>query len=102
MSIDRTQASNPVATVQPRENSDASASKTRQSETTAATASAASGTQVKLSEAQSQLMQPGSQDINSARVEQLKTAIRNGELKMDSGKIADALIQETKDYLQGN
>jgi negative regulator of flagellin synthesis FlgM len=35
-----------------------------------------------------------------ARVEELKTAIRNGELKMDTGKIADALIQDTQDYLQ--
>ena len=33
------------------------------------------------------------------RVEQLKTAIRNGELKMDTGKIADALINEVQSYL---
>jgi negative regulator of flagellin synthesis FlgM len=33
-------------------------------------------------------------------VEALKTAIRNGELKMDTGKIADALIQEARSYLQ--
>ncbi|KOC91796.1 flagellar biosynthesis anti-sigma factor FlgM [Winslowiella iniecta] len=99
MSIDRTQATKPVSTVQPRETHDAATSKVRQSES-AKTSEA--GTQVKLSDAQSQLMKPGSQDINLARVEQLKSAIRNGELKMDSGKIADALIQETKDYLQGN
>ncbi|MCU5775403.1 flagellar biosynthesis anti-sigma factor FlgM [Erwiniaceae bacterium BAC15a-03b] len=102
MSIDRTQATKPVATVQQRENNDTSGSKVRQSETAATAAASTTATQVKLSSAQSQLMQPGSQDINTARVEQLKTAIRNGELKMDSGKIADALIQETKDYLQGN
>ncbi len=47
-------------------------------------------------------MQPSSKDINVERVEQLKTAIRNGELKMDTGKIADALIADTKAYLEGN
>ncbi|CDL30473.1 Negative regulator of flagellin synthesis FlgM [Escherichia coli ISC7] len=31
-------------------------------------------------------MQPGSSDINLERVEALKLAIRNGELKMDTGK----------------
>jgi len=36
------------------------------------------------------------------RVESLKTAIRNGELKMDTGKIADALIQDAQSYLQSN
>lgn len=97
MSIDRTQAVNPVSTVQPRETHDAGTSKLRPSETVK---TSEAGTQVKLSDAQSQLMKPGSEDINIARVEQLKTAIRNGELKMDSSKIADALIQQTKDDLQ--
>lgn len=100
MSIDRTQPLKPVSTVQPRDNSELASAKIRQANGSSKTAEA--GAQVKLSDAQSQLMKPGSQDINAARVEQLKTAIRNGELKMDTGKIADALIQETKDYLQGN
>lgn len=47
-------------------------------------------------------MQPSTSDINSERVEALKAAIRNGELKMDTGKIADALIRETQSYLQSN
>jgi len=98
MSIDRTPATKPVSTVQPRETHDAASHKVRPGQSTK---SCETGTQVKLSDAQSQLMKPGSHDINAARVEQLKTAIRNGELKMDSGKIADALIQETKNYLQG-
>ena len=101
MSIDRTQPLKPVATVQTRESNESAAGKTRQaSSTTATTAPAAA--QVSLSNAQSQLTQAGSQDINVARVEQLKTAIRNGELKMDTGKIADALIADTKAYLEGN
>ncbi len=52
-------------------------------------------------------MQPGSSDINLLRVnlervEALKLAIRNGELKMDTGKIADALINEAQQDLQSN
>ncbi len=38
-------------------------------------------------------MQPGSQDINVERVETLKQAIRSGQLTMDTGKIADALLK---------
>jgi negative regulator of flagellin synthesis FlgM len=34
------------------------------------------------------------------RVEAMKTAIRNGELKMDTGKIADSLISDTQSWLQ--
>lgn len=99
MSIEKTQSVNAASTVQSRDSSEAPAAKARpvESKTTEA-----AGTQVVLSNAQSQLMKPGSQDINTARVEQLKTAIRNGELKMDTGKIADALIQEAKSSLQDN
>ncbi|WP_017348052.1 flagellar biosynthesis anti-sigma factor FlgM [Pantoea sp. A4] len=97
MSIERTQPSKPVSTVQTRDSSDNS-NKVRQSSAT--TAAPQSGAQVSLSSAQAQLMQPGSQDINTARVEQMKTAIRNGELKMDTGKIADALIADTKAWLE--
>jgi len=101
MSIDRTQPTNPVSTVQTRDTNDNSG-KVRQSATPVANTTSESVAEVKLSSAQAQLMQPGSKDINTARVEQLKTAIRNGELKMDTGKIADALIADTKAYLEGN
>lgn len=99
MSIDRTQPLNPASTVQTRDTHDVAAYKPRQPAGKPADAAAS---QVVLSGAQSQLTKASAQDINSARVEQLKTAIRNGELKMDTGKIADALIQEAKDSLQGN
>ncbi|SFM91685.1 anti-sigma-28 factor, FlgM family [Izhakiella capsodis] len=98
MSIERTQPLKPAATVQPRDNNDVTVNKARPVENKPS----ASGTQVVLSGAQSQLTKTSSQDINEARVEQLKTAIRNGELKMDAGKIADALIQEAKSSLQDN
>ena len=93
MSIDRTSPLKPVSTVQPRETSDAPVQKARNEKTTATTS-------VMLSDAQAKLMQPGTNDINMERVEAQKTAIRNGELKMDTGKIADSLIREAQSYLQ--
>ena len=100
MSIDRTQPLKAVSTVQTRDNND-NAGKVRQNSAPATSAPRQSGAEVTLSTAQAQLMQPGSKDINTARVEQLKTAIRKGELKMDTGKIADALIADTRAYLEG-
>lgn len=93
MSIDRTQRLQPVSAVQTREMPAENAlpmRKNLQPET------AVSGTQVKLSDAQARLMQPGTQDIDMERVEAIKQAIRNGELNMDTGKIADALLQEVQ------
>ncbi|EDK7829177.1 anti-sigma-28 factor FlgM [Salmonella enterica subsp. enterica serovar Montevideo] len=95
MSIDRTSPLKPVSTVQTRETSDTPVQKKRQEKTSAATSAS-----VTLSDAQAKLMQPGVSDINMERVEALKTAIRNGELKMDTGKIADSLIREAQSYLQ--
>ncbi|MTD25392.1 flagellar biosynthesis anti-sigma factor FlgM [Erwinia sorbitola] len=100
MSIDRTQPLKPASTVQQRDANEVAQPKVRAAESK--TSATATGTQVVLSGAQSQLSKASSQDINTARVEELKNAIRNGELKMDTGKIADALIQEAKDSLQGN
>ena len=97
MSIDRTSPLNPVCNVQPRETSDRAVAKTRAEKSTTT-----NSTSVNLSSAQKELMQPSTSDINSERVEALKAAIRNGELKMDTGKIADALIRETQSYLQSN
>ncbi|CAM3941483.1 MULTISPECIES: flagellar biosynthesis anti-sigma factor FlgM [Shigella] len=99
MSIDRTSPLNPVSTVQPRETTDAPVTNTRAAKTTDSTSTS---TSVTLSDAQAKLMQPGSSDINLERVEALKLAIRNGELKMDIGKIADALINEAQQDLQSN
>lgn len=95
MSIERTSSLKPVSTVQPRETNEAATQKTRSAKPTAANSAS-----VTLSDAQATLTQPGAGDINMERVEALKTAIRNGELKMDTGKIADALIQEARSYLQ--
>lgn len=95
MSIDRTSPLKPVSPVQTREASDTQAQKVRQEKS-----ATANSTSVTISDAQAKLIQPGTNDINMERVEQLKTAIRNGELKMDTGKIADALISDAQSYLQ--
>ncbi|MGB8663741.1 MAG: flagellar biosynthesis anti-sigma factor FlgM [Serratia inhibens] len=97
MSIDRTQRLQPVTTVQPRETP---AENQLQPRKAAQAESAVSGTQVKLSDAQARLMQPGTQDIDMSRVDAIKQAIRNGELKMDAGKIADALLQDAQSDAQ--
>jgi negative regulator of flagellin synthesis FlgM len=94
MSIDRTSPLKPVNAVQPREPNDLGTPKSRTEKS-----AESNSTSVKLSDAQTRLTQPGSGDINMERVETLKTAIRNGELKMDTGKIADALIQEAQNSL---
>jgi negative regulator of flagellin synthesis FlgM len=97
MSIDRTQRLHPVPAVQPRETP---AENPLQPRKAAQTESTVSGTQVKLSDAQARLMQPGTQDIDMKRVDAIKQAIRNGELKMDAGKIADALLQDVQNDAQ--
>ncbi|MEZ2696627.1 flagellar biosynthesis anti-sigma factor FlgM [Hafnia alvei] len=98
MSIDRTHSLSGVSPIQPREASEIQQQKRKE----AASQPAVDGAQVKLSDAQSRLMQPNGQDINVERVEALKLAIRNGELSMDTGKIADALLQDTHVLLKSN
>lgn len=96
MSIERTQASQPVSPIQQRDPSETNSQVTRKESTNSAPVS---GTAVTLSDAQAVLTKSSSQDINTARVEQLKQAIRDGKLTMDTGKIADALLQDTQAYL---
>lgn len=96
MSIDRTSPLNPVSTVQHRETND---NPTLQN--SPGKSLSANSTSVQLSDAQAKLMQPSDGDINLARIEELKVAIRNGELKMDTGKIADALLQDAHNTLLG-
>ncbi|WP_459175806.1 flagellar biosynthesis anti-sigma factor FlgM [Ewingella americana] len=99
MSIERTQASQSVSPIQQRDPSDVAAQAAKKESNVAAPVS---GTAVTLSDAQATLTQSSSQDINTARVEQLKQAIRDGKLTMDTGKIADALLQDTQAYLKTN
>lgn len=98
MTIERTSPVTPSASVQPRVVSDtvSSYSKQPRSEKNGTTHS----TSVTLSDVRARLLQVSPEDINSERVEALKIAISQGKLTMDSGKIADALIQQTRDLLK--
>lgn len=42
----------------------------------------------------------GSADIDMAHVESIKQAIKDGSLKIDSGKIADGVLNTARDLLQ--
>ncbi len=97
MSIERTSPLTPTSPVSNRDSQEVSTSRGVKSEVPDA---ANVSTNVTLSDAQSQLMQPGNGDIDMGRVEALKQAIRNGELRMDTGKIADALIKQSWELTQ--
>ncbi len=94
MSIDRTSALNPVSPTQHRETNDNPTLQNSPEKSLSA-----NSTSVQLSDAQAKLMEPRDDDMNLARVEALKVAIRNGEVKMDTGKIADALLQDARNSL---
>lgn len=55
------------------------------------------GTDVKLSTLMQQIKNDSSRDVDMERVEKIKQAIRNGELKMDYEKIAQALLHNIID-----
>ncbi|KMW75009.1 MULTISPECIES: flagellar biosynthesis anti-sigma factor FlgM [Photorhabdus] len=97
MSIERTHPLLAIAAVQQRPTNESSAQGTRK---TSGVTLQSSDAQVKLSEAQTKLVQPSSQDINIQKVQKLKEAIAQGTLKMNSGKIADALLKEAAENFQ--
>lgn len=67
----------------------------------AAPAAAPGGSaQVALS-ATSAALQSSSGDVNLERVQALRDAIRSGQLQIDAGRIADGLIDSTRELLQG-
>ncbi|WJV60954.1 flagellar biosynthesis anti-sigma factor FlgM [Pectobacteriaceae bacterium CE70] len=94
MSIDSTRPVSGVNSIQSKETDHLQTSKSKSS--TTSTSVESSQTQVSLSEAQSRLMQPSSQDIDMEKVENLKQAIKDGKLEVNVGKIADALINEAQ------
>ena len=71
---------------------------------TTSTATGASGdANVNLSGLSSHLQSlasAGSSDIDTAHVESIKQAIKNGSLTIDSGKIADGVLATARDLLQ--
>jgi negative regulator of flagellin synthesis FlgM len=73
------------------------------STTTAATASGSGDASVSLSGLSQHLRSlaaSGSADIDTAHVESIKQAIKDGTLQIDSGKIADGVLQTARDLLQ--
>lgn len=46
------------------------------------------------------LASSGAADIDTAHVESIKQAIRNGSLSIDSGKIADGVLETARNLLQ--
>ncbi|WP_028203360.1 flagellar biosynthesis anti-sigma factor FlgM [Paraburkholderia nodosa] len=67
------------------------------------TAAAQGGANVSLSSLSStmrSLAASGSADIDTAHVQSIKDAIRNGTLQIDSGKIADGVIQTARDLVK--
>ena len=69
---------------------------------TAPLPAAASSSQVALSSASRKLLalQEGSNDINVERVASIRAAIASGQLKIDTGRIADSLIASARDLLK--
>ena len=68
-----------------------------------ATGAAQGGANVNLSSLSStmrSLAASGSADIDTAHVQSIKDAIRNGSLQIDSGKIADGVIQTARDLMK--
>ncbi|MGZ5271972.1 MAG: flagellar biosynthesis anti-sigma factor FlgM, partial [Ramlibacter sp.] len=61
---------------------------------TAPLSAPAAGDQVDVSAAASQLNKLGGQDFDSAKVEAIRTAIREGRFTVNAGAIADQLIAD--------
>ncbi|EHK67388.1 flagellar biosynthesis anti-sigma factor FlgM [Achromobacter arsenitoxydans] len=68
----------------------------------ASNASGSSSSQVELSSASRKMLalQDGSNDINVERVAAIRAAIASGQLKIDTGRIADSLIASARDLLK--
>ncbi len=104
MKIDSTSAS----TVRPASTDAASSRSQATSAGTASSASAASTSSgsdanVNLSSLSTNLQSlaaSGSSDIDTAKVESIRDAIRNGSLSIDTGKIADGILQTASELLQ--
>ncbi|MCL2899814.1 flagellar biosynthesis anti-sigma factor FlgM [Brenneria tiliae] len=90
----------PVASPQAIQSKEADTFQAQKSKAASVSSGTEKETQVILSNAQAQLMQPGTQDIDLGKVENLKQAIQAGELQIDVGKIADKLISLSDDLTQ--
>nr|WP_061133089.1 flagellar biosynthesis anti-sigma factor FlgM [Caballeronia fortuita] len=62
--------------------------------------SPAKNSTVSLSSLSSDLRASNGSDIDTAKVASIKAAMRDGSLKIDSGKIADGMLSTARDLLQ--
>lgn len=76
----------------------AGADAARRKATPAGAQPVAGSTQVELSPI-STLLSGASADVDMDRVQAIRNAIRNGELQIDASRIADGLIDSTRDLL---
>ena len=63
-------------------------------------ANPAANSTVSLSSLSSDLRAANGSDIDTAKVESIKAAIRDGSLTMDPGKIADGILSTARELLQ--
>ncbi|BAO87718.1 anti-sigma-28 factor, FlgM [Caballeronia cordobensis] len=63
-------------------------------------ANPAQNSTVSLSSLSSDLRASNGSDIDTAKVESIKAAIRDGSLKIDTSKIADGILSTARDLLQ--
>jgi negative regulator of flagellin synthesis FlgM len=93
MSIERTLSTQPIATTGAVQSTMNDAKGVREQQPARTGTTEKPGVQVAISDASRQIA--GSEDIDMARVEQIKDAIARGELHLDAGKIADALLADS-------
>lgn len=93
------ESSRPVQSLAPLQNIDDNTVQAQKSKTTASADNQENKSTVSLSDTLDQLQKQDAQDIDVAKVERIKDAIRDGSLTMDSGKIADALISQAQSML---
>ncbi|MDR5772880.1 MULTISPECIES: flagellar biosynthesis anti-sigma factor FlgM [unclassified Caballeronia] len=83
------------ATQRASQNDAKSASSVAQAGTTAA-----QNSKVSLSSLSSGLRASNSADVDTAKVDSIKAALRDGSYKIDAGKIADGMLGSARDMLQ--
>lgn len=96
-------AARPHGDATPAANTGASAAQSAATPATSAPTSGSGDASVNLSGVSQQmrgLAASDSSDIDTAHVESIKQAIKNGTLQIDSGKIADGVLQTARDLLQ--
>ncbi|WNC89892.1 flagellar biosynthesis anti-sigma factor FlgM [Paraburkholderia sp. FT54] len=81
-------------------NSNAQSAGTASQTTTSSGSGDASVSLSGLSQHLRSLAASGSADIDTAHVESIKQAIKDGSLKIDSGKIADGVLNTARELLQ--